>query len=77
MDGTDLTLAGIALYGTAWKGELRQALGVSDREYRRWIAGSSPIPPGVVGGVRAMLVARQEKIARILDEWPKPGEPRG
>lgn len=70
MDGAQLTWAGLALFGPAWKVELRAALDVGDREFRRWIAGSAPVADGVERAVFAMLETRREAIDRLLAARP-------
>lgn len=38
---------GEALYGPRWQSNVAEDIGVADRTVRRWLAGYSPIPPGV------------------------------
>lgn len=42
-----LVEAGEALYGPRWQSELARDLGVADRTVRRWVAGTSDVPPGL------------------------------
>ncbi len=41
-----LAQCGEALFGTRWQTDMAEALGVSDRQLRRWVAGNN-IPAGV------------------------------
>lgn len=41
-----LAQCGEALWGTRWQSDFAEAIGVSDRTVRRWVAGER-IPPGV------------------------------
>jgi hypothetical protein len=45
---------GAALYGERWQLELAEALGVSDRSMRYWVAGS-PIPQGIWAKLGVLL----------------------
>lgn len=42
-----LAEAGEALYGARWQSDLARDLGVSDRTVRRWVAGTTVVPPGL------------------------------
>jgi DNA-binding transcriptional regulator YdaS (Cro superfamily) len=42
-----LVECGEALYGAQWQSALARDLGVADRTVRRWVAGTSEVPPGL------------------------------
>ncbi len=42
-----LVECGEALYGPQWQSALARDLGVADRTVRRWVAGTSEVPPGL------------------------------
>jgi hypothetical protein len=42
-----LVECGEALFGPRWQSELARELAVSDRTVRRWVAGTSEVPPGL------------------------------
>ena len=69
MTRTDaLTLTGQALYGERWQTALAADLGTSDRTVRRWVAGQTAIPSGVMSDLRGLLIARVVEIATALDK---------
>jgi hypothetical protein len=49
---------GEGLYGPRWQTDLSNAISVSDRSMRRWLAGEDPVPPGVWGDVRLLVQSR-------------------
>lgn len=55
MSKAPIELAGTALFGEMWKGDLARALGVADRTMRRWANDQDPIPPGVWRDLRTLL----------------------
>lgn len=59
-----LVEAGEALYGPRWQAELARDLGVADRTVRRWVAGTSEVPPGLYVD---LLRLTQERAA-VLDK---------
>lgn len=64
----DLHIIGRALYGRAWQRDLAEALGVSERTVRRWVAGH-PVPAGAwadIAGVASRKSAEMKRIAREL-----------
>jgi hypothetical protein len=67
-----LIRTGQALYGERWQTPLAHDLGASDRTVRRWVAGHSPVPPGVVADLRCLIAGRADDLREILDEIPKP-----
>lgn len=42
-----LVECGEALYGPQWQSAVARDLGVSNRTVRRWVAGTSEVPPGL------------------------------
>jgi len=60
-----LRMAGEALYGPRWQSELARDLGVSDRTMRRWVAGDTALPPGVVGELLRLVADRLGALATI------------
>ena len=56
---------GRALYGRHFQGELAKDLEVSDRTFRRWIAGTADIPDGVYKDLANLLKKRMELIKQI------------
>lgn len=62
MDPTILKRAGEALFGNQWQTPLAEALGVSDRTMRRWVAGQSKVPNGVIADVER---AARQRVADI------------
>jgi hypothetical protein len=61
-----LTACGEALYGSRWQTELSQNLDVDDRTIRRWVAGDSPVPPGVFVDLHRLLLERAAEIDDLL-----------
>jgi hypothetical protein len=57
---------GEALYGPRWQSDLAADLGVTDRTVRRWAAGSTPMPDGVIDDLRATVKSRTGDLAKIL-----------
>lgn len=68
--GSLLALTGRALYGTHWHAELANALGVSKRAIRRWLA-EGHIPPGVWDDLHDLLLDRAAEVERLLQELPR------
>ena len=66
-----LTAIGNALYGQQWQSALARALGVVDRTMRRWVAGESPIPTGIIADLRRLLRERQMHIEAVLADLPQ------
>ena len=58
-----LVECGEALYGPRWQAELARDLGVADRTVRRWVAGTSEVPPGLY----VDLLRLTQKRAAVLD----------
>lgn len=58
-----LTQCGEALWGARWQSDLAEAISVSDRTVRRWVAGER-IPPGVFVDLMRIMQER----AQLLDD---------
>lgn len=58
-----LTQCGEALWGARWQSDLAEAVCVSDRTVRRWVAGER-IPPGVFVDLMRIMQER----AQLLDD---------
>lgn len=63
-----LVEAGEALYGPRWQSELARDLGVADRTVRRWVAGTTDVPPGLYVD---LLRLTQERAAVLDDLAPR------
>ena len=66
-----LTAIGTALYGQQWQSALARDLGVADRTMRRWVAGESPIPTGIIADLHRLLRERQINIQELLADLPQ------
>src|SRR6185437_628966 len=72
-----LSRVGEALYGGRWQTQLARALGVSDRQMRRWVSVEADIPWSFLNEVLPPLFqAKVEKLAHVLDELIAAGERR-
>lgn len=60
-----LVQAGEALYGPRWQTDMANALGVSDRTMRRWVA-NEPVGWNVIADVERLLGGRKGSIDQIL-----------
>ena len=77
MNNTSSFLAecGESLFGTKWRVDLAQALDVSERTVRRWVAGSSPVPDDVWTEIGALLSDRAKRLRDLsiaIKQLPKP-----
>ena len=70
-----LTAIGTALYGSQWQSALARDLGVVDRTMRRWVAGESPIPTGIIADLHRLLRERQIDIKTVLANLPQAPAP--
>jgi hypothetical protein len=59
-----LAAIGQALYGPRWQSELARALGVTDRQVRRWVAAGT-LPEAYLPAVRC-LIAERVRLLRSL-----------
>ena len=60
-----LKAVGEALFGKLWLSGLVRHLDVSERTVRHWLAGETPIPPGVSRDVIAIIDHHVEKLGRL------------
>ena len=65
-DATLLRMVGETLYGEPWKAILADALGVSNRTLRRWLAGQN-VPEGVWLEFMALKFRQRVRIASVND----------
>lgn len=56
---------GEALYGPRFQRELAQALGVNERTMRRWLAGDTTPPDGVLGDLKAIVAEKIETLKKL------------
>jgi transposase-like protein len=70
-----LVESGEALYGERWQSELARDLGVADRTVRRWVAGATPVPPGVFADLLRMVVERQATLDDLVRRLPEAAAP--
>lgn len=61
-----LAVIGELLYGTRWQADMADALGVSRRAIRRWLA-EGDIPKGVWDDLHAMLLERQARLGALIE----------
>lgn len=66
MTPKQLEAAGRELYGEQWQTPLADALGVSDRTVRRWLAGDRAIPDGLAAELDWLRGRKAASVA--LDE---------
>ncbi len=66
MEPSLLKRAGEAMFGNQWQTPLAEALGVSDRTMRRWIAGQSPLPDGVLADIEGVARKRVADIYAFM-----------
>ena len=62
-----LNRIGEALYGDRWQTQMSEALDVSDRTIRRWVAGDVKIPRGVWNDLFVRLDVRRDNVAHLMD----------
>lgn len=58
---------GQALYGTNWQTDMARALDVSDRQVRRWVAGTTPPPAGVYVDLMRIMQGRQIALDDLIE----------
>lgn len=73
--GSLLALTGKTLYGTHWQTDMANALGVSKRAIRRWLAEGS-VPKGVWQELASLLLERQAAISELLRTLQDPADRR-
>lgn len=67
-----LAQCGEAMWGPRWQSDLAEAVGVSDRTVRRWVAGER-IPPGVFMDLIRLAVERAAYLDQLADEMRSVG----
>lgn len=71
MTDSDLIRAiGESCYGNFWQAAVADALGVSMRTVRRWVAGETCPQPGVWLDLEALLHLREQAIRAIIESEP-------
>lgn len=68
-----LDRAGCALYGERWQTPLSADLNTSARTVRRWVAGQTDVPDGVITDLRAILAARGAEIDGLIGDLDRHG----
>ena len=63
-----LAACGSALYGPQWQSPLARDLGISDRTVRRWLAGTSEMPAGVLSELLQLLQARAVTLGNLAQQ---------
>lgn len=61
-----LLAVGQALYGEQWQAPLGRAIGVSDRQIRRWISGEYDPPAGVWADLERLCSERRQALAELM-----------
>lgn len=64
MTRDQLITCGAALYGRHWQTDLAEALGVTARTIRRWVAGD-PIPPGAAAIIPIIMRDRADSLKML------------
>lgn len=70
-----LTRCGVALYGAYWQTDLADALDISDRTVRRWVAGDTPVPAGVYADLMRLMLERAQTLDDLVEECRRAGAP--
>lgn len=63
-----LIRTGEALYGPRFQSDLARALSVNDRTMRRWIVGEFEPPAGIKAELAALVAARKDELAALMNE---------
>lgn len=63
-----LNECGAALYGPRFQRELARDLGVNERTVRRWVAGDTEIPVGVLADLERLLVERRKSVHVLISK---------
>lgn len=69
-----LSQIGQAMFGPNWQAPLSEAIKVSDRSIRKWLAGD-PIPEGVWTDVHAVCLKRAEDLLSLAQALRGPDFP--
>jgi hypothetical protein len=65
MTGLGLAEWGVALFGPRFRVDLADALGVSERTVRRWLAGEWVIPEGVKADLKKLRRTKQIQLKKL------------
>lgn len=59
------------------RSDLTALLDVSERRWRRWEAGTEPVPAGVIADLATLEARTAQAVAKVVDEWAssETGEP--
>ena len=60
--------AGEALYGPDWRRKLGEALGVNERQIRRWANGEYDPPPGVWADLAKICTVRSAALSAMASQ---------
>lgn len=66
MTPKQLATVGQALYGERWQTALAIALGITDRNMRRWVKGTHAIPDKVRADLAIIVERHGRKLEKIL-----------
>jgi hypothetical protein len=70
-----LIACGEALYGSRWQTDLSEELEVADRTMRRWLAGDTPIPPGLWVDLTRLMMGRAHTLDALVERCKRAGAP--
>jgi hypothetical protein len=71
-----LKRCGEALYGPRWQSDLSRDLGVADRTVRRWVDGSSDVPPGAYLDLLRLCQERAAELDAVIELLPRAAVPK-
>jgi hypothetical protein len=63
-----LTKVGEALFGSGWQTDLADALGVTSRTVRRWLAGDTGMPETLPEDLKKLCRARAARLSKLASE---------
>jgi len=66
MSNQKLTECGQALFGSAWKSSLAEALNVDPRRITHWLDGTRPVPVGVWADINMLAEQRKAEINELI-----------
>jgi len=64
---------GMALYGAQWQTDMAQALAVSARQVRRWVAGTTPVPAGIYVDLMRIMLEHQAALDDLIERARQHG----
>lgn len=62
--------AGECLFGPLWQREMGKALGVRDRQVRRWVAGEASLPDDIGPRLRKLIDKRLAQLRAVRRTLP-------